>query len=225
MTPRPAGSTGAGRWVRRPGPTRPRCSSPRARRTTATPGWSAGTPPWCSPSLKPGERLVETAIKPERGDILGADDKPIVTPATRAPGRHRQEHARGRRGEAFRELARPARGRRRQGFRQAGHCRRPEGVRAGDRLPAQRRTPHRARRSQRHQGSAGDLRPAAARPHQGLRVRDPRHGRTGDCRAGQGQRRTHQGRGRRRALRPAEEVRRAARRHPGSDGRGRRRGG
>ena len=30
-------------------------------------------------SLKPGERLVETAIKPERGDILGADDKPIVT--------------------------------------------------------------------------------------------------------------------------------------------------
>ncbi len=30
-------------------------------------------------SLKPGERLVETAIKPERGDILGADDKPVVT--------------------------------------------------------------------------------------------------------------------------------------------------
>ena len=30
-------------------------------------------------SLQPGERLVETAIKPERGDILGADDKPIVT--------------------------------------------------------------------------------------------------------------------------------------------------
>ena len=30
-------------------------------------------------SLKPGERLVETAIKPDRGDILGADDKPVVT--------------------------------------------------------------------------------------------------------------------------------------------------
>ena len=30
-------------------------------------------------SLKPGERLVETAIKPERGAILGADGKAIVT--------------------------------------------------------------------------------------------------------------------------------------------------
>ena len=30
-------------------------------------------------SLKPGERLVETAIKPERGEILGAGDNPIVT--------------------------------------------------------------------------------------------------------------------------------------------------
>ena len=30
-------------------------------------------------SLQPGESLVETAIKPERGDILGAEDKPVVT--------------------------------------------------------------------------------------------------------------------------------------------------
>ena len=62
-------------------------------------------------------------------------------------------------------------------------------------------------------------------PTKDFAVRDPRHGRTGDRRAGQGQRRPHQGRGRRRPLRPAEEVRRAARRHPGSHGRGRRRGG
>lgn len=31
-------------------------------------------------SLKPGEKLALTTIKPERGDILGAGDKPIVTP-------------------------------------------------------------------------------------------------------------------------------------------------
>ncbi len=36
-------------------------------------------PALVEPSLKPGERLVETAIKPERGEILGADDKPVVT--------------------------------------------------------------------------------------------------------------------------------------------------
>ena len=32
------------------------------------------------PSLKDGERLVETTLKAERGHILGADDQPIVTP-------------------------------------------------------------------------------------------------------------------------------------------------
>ena len=32
-----------------------------------------------NPLFTVGEQLVETAIKPERGEILGADDKPIVT--------------------------------------------------------------------------------------------------------------------------------------------------
>ncbi len=32
------------------------------------------------PSLEDGERLVETTIKPERGKIFGARDRPIVTP-------------------------------------------------------------------------------------------------------------------------------------------------
>ncbi len=38
--------------------------------------WS---PQILEPSLEPGEQLVETSIKPERGAILGAGDRPIVT--------------------------------------------------------------------------------------------------------------------------------------------------
>jgi cell division protein FtsI/penicillin-binding protein 2 len=37
-------------------------------------------PTLVEPSLKPGERLVETTVKAERGEILGAKDQPLVSP-------------------------------------------------------------------------------------------------------------------------------------------------
>ncbi len=43
-------------------------------------GWLVRwSPTIVEPSLEPGERLEQTTLRPERGDILGAGDQPIVT--------------------------------------------------------------------------------------------------------------------------------------------------
>ena len=92
-------------------------------------------------SLQPGERLVETAIKPERGDILGADDKPIVTqrPVLRVgidKSTLEGDEAKGSASSLAQLVDVDA-----KAFVKQVSCRGPEGIRAGDRLPAQRRTP------------------------------------------------------------------------------------
>ena len=187
----------AGRWGRRPGPTRPRCSLTKGETADGDAWLVRWSPAVVEPSLKTGERLVETTIKPERGDILGAErqaDRRPRGPCSGSASTRARSRAGDRRG--FRELARAscvdvdA-----KAFVKQVTAAGPEGVRAGDRLPAQRRAPPSVLgRPQRHPGARAisDRLPLA--PTKDFAVRDPGHGRTGDRRAGQGQQGPDQGR-------------------------------
>ena len=166
------------------------------------------------PSLKQGERLVETTVKAERGRILGAKDQPLVSPRpVLRVGLDKTGLSAAQATDSGRRLAVLA-GHRRQGLPQAGQGHRAEGLRRGHRLPPAGRAGRRDGRPLLHQGCRCGLRQAAARAQQGLRGRDPRHRRPGDRRAGQGEQGPDPGRRRRWTVRPPEEVRRTAGRHP-----------
>ncbi len=175
------------------------------------------------PSLKDGERLSRRRSRPTAGEILGADDQPIVTtrPVLRV-GLDKtglsvaQATDSARRIATLLDLDAKA-------FVKQVTAGGPQAFVQGDRLPQGGRAGRRAGRPGRHQGRRSRRRRAAAGADQGVRGRDPRHGRPGDRRAGQGEQGPHQGGRRGRPLRPAEEVRRAAGRHPRRHRRRRRR--
>ena len=131
------------------------------RPPAATPGWCAGRPTIVEPSLKDGERLVESTVAAE------------ARPDPRRPGRAARHLATGRCASGStrpgcpppRPLASARRiaaagGRRREGVRRAGPRRGPTGVRAGDRLPPAGRTGRGPRRPRGHQGWRRRLRRA-----------------------------------------------------------------
>ena len=179
-------------------------------------------PALVEPSLKDGERLVESTVLPERGRILGAQDAPLVTPRpVLRVGVDKTGLTAAQAADAARQVAQLIDVDVRAYAKQVQVGRSPC-LRAGHRLPQAGRprltcspgwptSPGRRRHRRR----------AAAGADQGVRRRDPRDRRPGDRGAGQGERRPDQGRRRRRSLRPAEAVRRAADRHPRSHRRGR----
>ena len=109
-------------------------------------------PTLVEPSLKDGERLVETTVQAERGRILGADGPAARRPATGAARRARQDRAHRGPGRRLRAPPRRAAGHRRQGLPQAGQRVRAQGLRGGHRLPPAGRPGRGAGRALRHQG-------------------------------------------------------------------------